>query len=149
MARHQYDSTIRLLAIFAEHLATVSNQLLLREATPEADVITNARRFIATHHHEPLGLGDVARAVHLSAPYFCKVFKQATGFSFTEYLARVRVEAVKRIMLTAHWRISEAAFAAGFQSLAQFNRVFLRLVGETPSNFRLRRPRGDFVAASR
>ena len=39
-------------------------------------------------------------------------------------------------MLNPHVRISEAAFAAGFQSLSQFNRVFRRIVGESPSVWR-------------
>ena len=51
------------------------------------------------------------------------------------YLARVRVESVKQMLLNPHARMSEAAFAAGFQSLSQFNRVFHRIVGEPPSSY--------------
>jgi AraC-like DNA-binding protein len=78
----------------------------------------------------------VARAVNMSAFYFCKMFKQATGLTFTDYLARIRVEKVKNLLLDPHKRVSEAAFAAGFQSLSQFNRVFRKVAGEAPSTYR-------------
>jgi AraC-like DNA-binding protein/ligand-binding sensor protein len=136
VTRKQYESIIRLLVIFAEHLATVSNQILIREAAAELPVIAKSRAFIAEHHGEALCLGDAARAVHMSAFYFCKVFKHATGLTFTAYLARVRIEAVKQSLLNLHTRVSEAAFAAGFQSLSQFNRIFHRVVGEAPSSYR-------------
>jgi len=132
----QYESIIQLLIIFAEHLASVSNQMLLTEATSEPLIVTKARAYIAEHQTEVLGLVIVARSVHLSAYYFCKVFKNSTGLTFTEYLARARIEAVKQMLQNANLRVSEAAFSAGFQSLSQFNRVFRRVAGEAPSNYR-------------
>jgi AraC-like DNA-binding protein len=64
------------------------------------------------------------------------MFKKSTGLTFTDYLARVRVEKVRNLLLNPHKRISEAAFEAGFQSLSQFNRVFRRVAGEAPTTYR-------------
>jgi AraC-like DNA-binding protein len=136
--RQHYDSILRLLAIFAQHLAAVSNQLLVQGAAAEAPAITRARRLIADRHTEELSLGEVARAVNMSAFYFCKSFKKATGMTFTDYLARVRVEKVRNLLLNPHKRVSEAAYEAGFQSLSQFNRVFRRIAGEAPTAYRAR-----------
>ena len=133
---NQYRAIIQLLIIFAEHLATVSNQLLIRKSTMESPWVIKTRAFIAKHQDEVLGLVDVARATNMSPCHFCKRFKRATGLTFTEYLARARVEAVKQKLQNVHVRISEAAFAAGFQSLSQFNRVFRRVVGEAPTSYR-------------
>lgn len=80
----------------------------------------------------------MARAVNMSAFYFCKSFRKATGMTFTDYLARVRVEKVRNLLLNPHKRISEAAYEAGFQSLSQFNRVFRRVAGEAPTAYRAR-----------
>ena len=85
---------------------------------------------------EPLSLTQVARAVNMSSFYFCKVFRAGTGVRFTDYLARARVERTKQLLLKPHVRVSEAAFEAGFQSLSQFNRVFRRVAGESPSTHR-------------
>ncbi len=136
VTKKQYESILRLLTIFAQHLSGLSNELMVKEAASESPPVTKARLFIAEHQAEELSLAQVAQCVNMSAFYFCKMFKKATGMTFTDYLARVRVEKVKNLLLNPHKRVSEAAYEAGFQSLSQFNRVFRRIVGESPSAYR-------------
>ena len=136
ITRKQYDSILRLLTIFAQHLSAVSNQLLVEQAAAESPAIARARAYIAEKHADELTLNEVSHVVNMSAFYFCKSFKKATGMTFTDYLARVRVEKVKNLLLNPHKRVSEAAYEAGFQSLSQFNRVFRRVAGESPSIYR-------------
>jgi AraC-like DNA-binding protein len=138
ITRKQYDSILRLLTIFAQHLSAVSNQLMVEEATAESPAIARARAYIAEKHADELSLSEVSQVVNMSAFYFCKTFKKATGMTFTDYLARVRIEKVKNLLLNPHKRVSEAAYEAGFQSLSQFNRVFRRIAGESPSVYRER-----------
>jgi len=138
LTRKQYESILRLLTIFAQHLSTLSNQLMVKAETEESPAMAKARLFIAERHAEEISLTQVAGAVNMSAFYFCKVFKKASGMTFTDYLARVRVEKVKNLLLNPHKRVSEAAYEAGFQSLSQFNRVFRRITGEAPSAYRER-----------
>jgi AraC-like DNA-binding protein len=134
--RRQYESILRLLSIFAQHLSTIGEELAIQSEHGEAPPIARARALIANRHGEDLSLDEVARAVNMSAFYFCKTFKKATGMTFTNYLARVRVEKVKNLLINPHKRVSEAAFEAGFQSLSQFNRVFRRIAGQSPKAFR-------------
>src|SRR5471032_305344 len=136
VTKKQYESIVRLLSIFAQHLSGFSNQLMVCEAAAESPQMTKARTFIIEHQSDELSLAQVASSVNMSAFYFCKTFKKATGLTFTEYLARVRVEKVKNLLLNPHKRVSEAAYEAGFQSLSQFNRVFRRIAGEAPSAYR-------------
>ena len=136
IARSQYDAILRLLAIFAQQLELLSNQLTIQQSLTEAPVVTRARAYIAAHVAEDLSLATVSRAVGMSSFYFCKMFKKGTGLTFTEYLSRVRIEAVKQLLLNPYKRISEAAYEAGFQSLSQFNRVFHRVTGQSPSDYR-------------
>jgi AraC-like DNA-binding protein len=136
LARPHYEATVRLLSSFAQHLSLLSNELMIKEAAAEPPAVGKARAFIAEHLGEPLSLTLVARAANMSAFYFCKIFKGAVGLTFTDYLARTRVEKTKQLLLDRNMRVSEAAFEAGFQSLSQFNRVFRRITGESPSNYR-------------
>lgn len=136
LARPHYEATVRLLGSFAEHLSLLSNELMIKEAAAEPTAVSKARAFIAEHLEEELSLTAVARAASMSAFYFCKIFKAAVGVTFTDYVARTRVEKTKQMLLNPNVRISEAAFAAGFQSLSQFNRVFRRIVGESPTAYR-------------
>jgi AraC-like DNA-binding protein/ligand-binding sensor protein len=138
VSKKQYESIVRLLTIFAQHLATLSNQLMVESSATGMPSIAKARALISERYADELSLNEVARAVNMSAFYFCKSFKKVTGLTFTNYLARVRVEKVKNLLLDPDRRVSEAAYEAGFQSLSQFNRVFRRIAGESPSVYRER-----------
>lgn len=132
----QHDSIVQLLSIFAQHLSMISNQVLVQQQNSEPPVITKAKAYIQDHQHEDISLGDVAKAVNTSTFYFCKMFKKITGINFTNYLSRVRIEKAKNLLLNPNLRISEIAFEVGFQSLTHFNRVFRKIVGQSPTEYR-------------
>ena len=132
----RYRAMLRLLGIFAQHLSILSNQLVARQKQEEPANMSRARQFIEKYQAEPLSLGRVAQAANISRHYFSKMFKQATGINFIDYLSRIRVEKSKTLLLNPNSRISEAAFACGFQSMTNFNRVFRRIVGHSPTQFR-------------
>ena len=137
MPPKQHESVVKLLSIFAQHLAILSNQIVLRQENSEPPAITKAKRFIEEHQSEEISLSDVAKAVNTSSFYFCKMFRKITGINFTDYLSRLRIERAKNLLLNPNLRISEIAYEVGFQSLTHFNRVFKRIVGQAPTNFRL------------
>ena len=132
----QYQAMVKLLEIFAQHLSALSNQIALQEANAEPPIIHRAKEFIEAHKSDPISLSEVARALNVSTFYFCKLFKKATGINFTEYLSRVRIEKAKNLLLNPNLRVSEIAYEVGFQSLTHFNRVFLRIVGRSPTAYR-------------
>ena len=141
MSKKKYESMVRLLEIFAQHLSLVANQLLIQQGNNENPAITRARQFVTEHQAEELSLQRVAQAVNMSSYYFCKVFKRATGLTFTHYLSRVRVERAKSLLLNPNARVSEIAFDCGFTSITNFNRTFKELVGQSPSEYREALPR--------
>lgn len=136
VSQKKLDSISKLLSIFADHLSIKSNQIAVQTANSEPPVVTKARQFIEEHHAEDLSLGQVAKAVHTSLFYFCKLFKKATGTSFTEFVSRTRVEKAKNLLLNPNLRISEIAYEVGFQSLTHFNRTFKKIVGQSPTEYR-------------
>jgi AraC-like DNA-binding protein len=85
---------------------------------------------------EHISLTRAAKAMNTSRFYFCKMFKRGTGLNFTEYMSRVRIEKTKNLLLNPNLRISEIGYAVGFQSLTHFNRVFSRVVGQSPTEYR-------------
>jgi AraC-like DNA-binding protein len=78
----------------------------------------------------------MARTLNVSTFYFCKMFKKATGLTFTDYLAHARIKRARNLLLNPHARVSEVAYACGFASLTHFNRVFKRVVGKSPTDYR-------------
>ncbi len=136
LTKKQYRSMLRLLEIFGRHLSILSNQIAMENPAAEPAAVTRAKQFIAQNQNNAICLATVAKAVNTSTFYFCKLFKRATGLTFTDYLARVRIEKAKTLLLDPNRRVSEVAYDIGFQSLTHFNRVFRKIVGRSPSSYR-------------
>ena len=136
MSTQQYTAMLQLLESFSKHLSLIANEVIVQEEETESPLIRRARAYIHANQGDPIDLAKVAQAMHVSVFYFCKLFKKATGLTFTEYLGRVRVEKAKQLLLNPHLRISEIAYDVGFQSLTHFNRVFRQVTGKSPSAYR-------------
>jgi AraC-like DNA-binding protein len=135
----KYDAIVRLLTFFAEQLSALINQIVLENQNSEPLLVRKAREYIEQHKMEPLSLAAVAQASGASVFHFCKVFKKTTGLKFTDFVGRVRLESARTQLLNPNRRISEIAYDVGFQSLTQFNRMFKRVFGESPTEFRAHR----------
>jgi AraC-like DNA-binding protein/ligand-binding sensor protein len=132
----KYNAIVRLLTFFAEQLSALINQIVLEKQNAEPLLVQKAREYIANNKTDSLSLAAVAQASGASVFHFCKVFKRSTGLKFTDYVARVRLEDAKTQLLNPNRRISEIAYDVGFQSLTQFNRMFKRVFGQSPTEFR-------------
>ena len=147
--KDQYSAIVQLLTFFAEQLSTLINQIVLEKQNCEPPLVRKARHYIEQHKMEPISLATIAQASGANVSYFCKVFKKTTGLTFTDYLGRVRLEDAKAQLLNANRRISEIAYDVGFQSLTQFNRMFKRVFGQSPTEFRVHLGRKQYRFAGR
>ncbi len=138
LSREKYESAIRLLEIFGQHLSVAANDLILKEKAGEPASVSKARVYIEQHQKDKMSLNEVARAVNTSSYHFCRTFKKVTGLHFTEYLSRVRVGKAENLLINPNLRITEIAYAIGFQSLPHFNKMFKKFTGMSPSAFRKR-----------
>ncbi len=143
MQPERYDAAIAILQSFALQLGDSAHRLLFANATHEPEAVRNAKVFIHQHLAEPMSLEAVARAVNVSPFHFCKLFKRATGLTFTDFVNRARVEKAKRMLMKPAARITEVAYDVGFQSLSHFNRSFRRIADESPTEFRGRMKSGS------
>ena len=135
-SRERYASMVTLLRAFGLQLMTLANQILLEGRSAEPEAVQRAKQFIAERIDEKIYLDAVAAAANVSTFYLCKVFKQSTGMTLTEYVNRHRIQMAKRALLSPNRQITEIAYDVGYQSLSQFNRSFQRIVGKSPSLYR-------------
>lgn len=134
----RHEALVRVLVVFAEHASLLAQQLCLAGADGEPRAVAIGRKFIARHQSEPITLGDVASAANVSTSYFSRMFKKVTARTFTDYLARLRIEQARQLLRNPEMRVGEVAYAVGFQSIPHFNRVFKGLTGESPTQWRAR-----------
>jgi len=136
VTRERSEALMTMLKLFATQLGDFAEKLFLQTVDTEPDAVRRARHYIVNHLTSPLALEEVARHAGVSPCHFCKVFKRATGLTFTDFVNRARVEHAKRLLLKPQTRITEVAYDVGFQSLSQFNRSFRRVTSQSPTEFR-------------
>lgn len=155
MLQQSRDSFLRSLHTHAELAANVYRMnmerliklclALLRheQETPEDSpchepcrYIINAVSYIDHNYTEQFTLDEIARHNNVSKFHFARRFKMATGYSFKEYLNHKRVKEAKALIRNNGVSIAEACYAVGFNDLSYFGRVFKRIEGRTPSDYR-------------
>lgn len=92
--------------------------------------------YIHTHYTEDLSLESLAQEFFISSCYLSHQFKDVTGFTLTDYVQMTRVRNVQSLLVGTDIPITEAAARCGFSSFSQFNRVFQKHIGMSPSQFR-------------
>lgn len=146
----RYRAATVVLVSFASQIGESAHRTLFAQCTHEPEAVRNAKAYIHAHLAESLSLESVARAVAVSPFHFCKLFKRATGLTFTDFVNHARVEKARRMLMRPSCRITEVAYDVGFQSLSHFNRSFRRITSESPTEFRSRLKTGsemDLMAA--
>lgn len=103
--------------------------------------VERAIKFMSEHLGELLSIDDLADAAHMSRFHFTRVFAQITSASPGRFLAAVRIQEAKRLLLRTNRNVTEVALEVGYNSLGTFTRIFADFVGFPPIRFRqLSRP---------
>ena len=102
----------------------------------EVQKILPALVHINEHYAEALSLDEISTQLGFNASYFCRIFKEATGATFTEYLNFVRVCKAERMLAKTQDGILEIANAVGICSVSYFNRIFKKYHNCSPSFYR-------------
>ena len=93
--------------------------------------------FIDAHYWEDISMQDAAAALRYSDAYFCKLFKQCFKVNFSAYLNEYRVNRARQLMLDPRLNMKDIGAAVGYSDANYFTRVFKRLTGQTPSEYRM------------
>ena len=98
--------------------------------------IARALAFAGKHFTESITLSELAREASLSKFHFCRLFHRQMGVSFRECLQGLRVRRARALLADPGLSVTEVAYAAGFNDLSHFDKVFRRIVGVPPSEYR-------------
>lgn len=92
--------------------------------------------YLSRHYSEVIRLSEVAEMVNMSESSFCRFFKQHTSKSFIDFLTDIRLGAASRALIDSSLSIAEIGYDCGFNNLSNFNRIFKKKKGVTPSELR-------------
>ena len=119
---------------------TIPCRILSEEELNKAYIKTKRMRsilfYIESHYHEKLLLSDAARHEHLSVSYLSHFFTENFGLSFQEYLANLRCERARQMLLLTSHTILTISGECGFSDPRYLNQAFIKNYGCTPKQYR-------------
>ena len=94
-------------------------------------------QYIHENYMFDISMQDAARAMNYSEAYFCKLFKQCFDQNFTSYLTRYRIKEAKKMLEQPTVNVKEIGRAVGYGDSNYFAKVFERITGQSPTEYRL------------
>ena len=127
------------------HVLSVSKDFKVLSNPPSANYsqeresrrITTVMNYIRKNYQHEIKLNKVAQLVNMSESAFSHYFKKRTSQSFTSYLLEYRLGVVTKLLIETNMSINEISYAAGFNSLSNFNRAFKKKFMLTPKEYKL------------
>ncbi|MBB6673955.1 response regulator transcription factor [Cohnella nanjingensis] len=127
-------------AFTAAFLDAAREQLhILKEARQGNRVVETVKAYIQRHYTEELELQRLADTVYLTPSYLSKLFKTETGETITDYVISIRIERAKeKLLKEPSLKTYEVGESVGYPDPAYFNKVFKKVAGVTPKEYRER-----------
>lgn len=92
--------------------------------------------YIHSHIYENISLDELADGICLSKDHFIRLFKQEIGTTPLQYINQKKIEKAQLILVTDNMPVKNIAFTLGFDDYSYFNRLFKKLTGATPQEYR-------------
>lgn len=93
-------------------------------------------RYVSTHYQEKITIEEISQFFHYSPSHFMKFFKTHTGMSFISYVNDYRITEARTLLTNTTDSVLDISFQCGFTNLSNFNRIFKRKYGISPSQMR-------------
>lgn len=112
-------------------------------AEMKEDVFNQVFEYIRENYAEPVSLEKLSMMAFLSPKYFSRLFKAHTGCTVTEYTQKLRISKACELLENSDAAIAEIAEKTGYSDIKYFTKLFRRLVGASPAEYR-RADRGQY-----
>jgi len=120
------DRPVQDILIQDNHQAQTAKHQKIREVT----------EYLLIHYDSNESQEELAKRFFVSKSYLCRIFKEVTGFTLNEYQNLARIKAARQLLTNTDLSVTEIAGQVGFESITYFERVFKKLTGERPLQYR-------------
>lgn len=145
MNRMQHESGLKRLGSIFEIFDIISSMTDYKTLASPNFMFNNSKEnnrhsrindYILRNFHRQISLKEVADEANMATTTFCNFFKEQYRMTFIEYVNRIRVGHFCKLITDRDRSILEAAYASGFNSIANFNRQFRKIKNMSPTEFR-------------
>lgn len=114
----------------------VAEEIKLDLAEEKNRSVELAKEYIEEHYYENLMQVDVAQRVGISAGYLSTLFQKQLSIGFVDYLNEIRIEHACTYLRQSYLKTYEIAYKVGFKDEKYFSKVFKKIKGQSPSEYR-------------
>ncbi len=115
---------------------TITNSISERRYEGSSQMIQLAIKYIHHSYSNKISLKTIADELHLNSSYLSTLFKQEIGVTFTDYLNQVRINHSALLLTTTTLNLVEISSQSGFDDQSYFSKVFKKIKGFTPKDYR-------------
>ncbi len=119
--------------IIAEILSLIT---LEKSDAVETDISKKILEYCSEHFTENISIKSVSKALFISQSYVSKIFSNKLCYGFREYINLLRINRAKKLLESTDEKVLDIMLDVGFDNQSSFNRVFMDIVGESPSTYR-------------
>lgn len=121
---------------FIEKMSAACRHVSMKQQEKTDNVVEKAVVYIKEHFSGDLSLETVAHQVNISPYYLSKLFKEAEGINYIEYVTKLRIEYAKQKLGNSGKSIKEICHESGYSDPNYFSRIFKKWTGVTPTEYR-------------
>ncbi len=123
-----------------DYLKVILAELSLRQRDEEDSARTNENfvnllQYVTENYCGKLSLSELAGQYYLNLSYCSELFKKVTGYTFSDYITRLRMEKAVALLSSQKYSVREAAYLTGYNDAFYFSKVFKKYHGVSPSHF--------------
>lgn len=101
--------------------------------------LEKVKKFIQRNYDKKLSLSDAAALVYLSPKYLSRIFRESTGKRFSQYKCELKVKKSQELLKNGNFSISQISEKLGYENTESFIRIFKKIAGHTPAQYRKRK----------
>ncbi|WP_159882155.1 response regulator transcription factor [Paenibacillus puerhi] len=124
------------LQAWAMKVATIGIERLYPSNSDKMPVLEQIYAYVKEHMAEEMTREDIASFVHFNPAYLSRMFKKESGISLFDYILQQRVEKAKQLLAESPLKISEIAEMTGYGNFSHFTKMFKKVTGQTPQEYR-------------
>ena len=132
----EYTSLREWVEALAEELNRLRQRREASRESRDAWLIVRINQYIEQHYAEDLTLTLLANEMHYSPSYISRFYKAGTGTNLMTHLYNVRIQKARELLSGSNGKVSDIAAKTGFCSTKYFNRVFKKVTGVSPVQYR-------------